>query len=345
MPYLEVLIGTPIAGGGGAADMEKAVYDQNDSGVVDDSEKVNGLTVETAVPVGALFTDTIPVSNVYETNTLKFNSTTGDFYGTHAVPRTGALLLDNTGEVTGGNVVVYYQNSTLDLPFTPLFIKGDSLSTTGINMLFILRDADDNYTVNIIAGGELGDYFVSLNMLYRTYGEIPTMSGLGVGEYMEIKTRFDYTNDTQAIWGNSVNKDTYQLLLNDTNFRGSIQGGTGANATTTALLPNVWYVIRVTNNGTNADIHIDGNLIGQTNSSADLIASDFNQVFRRGDLSDALNIPGFYLDGDVEYLDYNGSMITFNNKTGVHVSDDSAHTLTILSANGTPIDTLYNEII
>ena len=57
MPYLEVLIGTPITGG--TADMEKAVYDQNDSGVVDDAEKVNGLTVETAVPSGAVFTDTV----------------------------------------------------------------------------------------------------------------------------------------------------------------------------------------------------------------------------------------------------------------------------------------------
>jgi hypothetical protein len=46
-------------GGGGTGDMTKAVYDINNNGIVDDSEKVNGLTVETAVPSGALFTDTI----------------------------------------------------------------------------------------------------------------------------------------------------------------------------------------------------------------------------------------------------------------------------------------------
>jgi hypothetical protein len=45
--------------GGGSGDMNKATYDTNDSGVVDDAEKVNGLTVETAVPTGALFTDTV----------------------------------------------------------------------------------------------------------------------------------------------------------------------------------------------------------------------------------------------------------------------------------------------
>jgi len=42
----------------GAGDMKKLVYDVDISGVVDDSEKVNGLTVETNVPIGALFTDT-----------------------------------------------------------------------------------------------------------------------------------------------------------------------------------------------------------------------------------------------------------------------------------------------
>ncbi len=44
--------------GSSGGDMTKAIYDTNDSGIVDDAELVNGLTVETAVPVGALFTDT-----------------------------------------------------------------------------------------------------------------------------------------------------------------------------------------------------------------------------------------------------------------------------------------------
>ena len=47
------------ATGGGSGDMLKSIYDADDSGVVDDSELVNGLAVETEVPVGAIFTDTI----------------------------------------------------------------------------------------------------------------------------------------------------------------------------------------------------------------------------------------------------------------------------------------------
>ena len=47
------------ADGLGSGDMLKATYDTNNSGVVDNAEKVNGLTVLTAVPSGAVFTDTI----------------------------------------------------------------------------------------------------------------------------------------------------------------------------------------------------------------------------------------------------------------------------------------------
>ena len=45
--------------GAGTGDMLASVYDTNNNGIVDNAEKVNGLTVETAVPSGAKFTDTI----------------------------------------------------------------------------------------------------------------------------------------------------------------------------------------------------------------------------------------------------------------------------------------------
>jgi hypothetical protein len=51
-----------VTGGG---DMTKSTYDVTNNGIVDNSEKVNSLTVETAVPSGALFTDT-----VYDSSTV-----------------------------------------------------------------------------------------------------------------------------------------------------------------------------------------------------------------------------------------------------------------------------------
>jgi len=40
-------------------DMQKSIYDTNNSGIVDNAELVNGLSVETAVPLDAVFTDTV----------------------------------------------------------------------------------------------------------------------------------------------------------------------------------------------------------------------------------------------------------------------------------------------
>ena len=58
--------------GSGSGDMLKSVYDTNDSGIVDNAEKVNGLTVQTAVPVDALFTDTVktPVEELADIKTV-----------------------------------------------------------------------------------------------------------------------------------------------------------------------------------------------------------------------------------------------------------------------------------
>ena len=59
---VDVVVNPNVGGGGGGTgdgDMTKSVYDKNNNGIVDNSEKVNNLTVETAVPINALFTDTI----------------------------------------------------------------------------------------------------------------------------------------------------------------------------------------------------------------------------------------------------------------------------------------------
>jgi len=67
-----------VTGGG---DMSKATYDITNNGIVDDSEKVNGLTVETAVPLGAVFTDTdtiyddTAIQNEVDLNTAKVGIT------------------------------------------------------------------------------------------------------------------------------------------------------------------------------------------------------------------------------------------------------------------------------
>ena len=53
----------PASAGTGIGDMTKTIYDLNNDGIVDNAEKVNGLTVLTAVPAGAAFTDTVTTIN------------------------------------------------------------------------------------------------------------------------------------------------------------------------------------------------------------------------------------------------------------------------------------------
>jgi len=54
----KIVTQTEIASSGGG-DMLKSVYDTTNNGIVDNAEKVNNLTVLTAVPLNALFTDTV----------------------------------------------------------------------------------------------------------------------------------------------------------------------------------------------------------------------------------------------------------------------------------------------
>lgn len=44
---------------GQIGNMEKSTYDADNSGVVDNAERVNNYTVETSVPQDAVFTDTV----------------------------------------------------------------------------------------------------------------------------------------------------------------------------------------------------------------------------------------------------------------------------------------------
>ena len=51
--------GVSVGTAGGGGDMLKSIYDTTNNGIVDNAELVNSLTVETAVPALAVFTDTV----------------------------------------------------------------------------------------------------------------------------------------------------------------------------------------------------------------------------------------------------------------------------------------------
>jgi hypothetical protein len=67
-PSNKLMTQDDVAGLGGG-DMLKSVYDTNLNGIVDNAALVNGLTVETAVPVGAVFTDT-DTDTIYDSTAI-----------------------------------------------------------------------------------------------------------------------------------------------------------------------------------------------------------------------------------------------------------------------------------
>ncbi len=64
-----ILLPAGNATGTSGGDMTKSVYDVGNNGKVDDAEKVNGLTVGTSVPTGAVFTDEQNLSEVLSSGT------------------------------------------------------------------------------------------------------------------------------------------------------------------------------------------------------------------------------------------------------------------------------------
>ena len=69
------------------ADMTKGTYDTNSSGVVDNSEKVNNLTVEKAVPSTAKFTDTVYDDSVLDTRVDNLETSTSNIDNTSDVDK------------------------------------------------------------------------------------------------------------------------------------------------------------------------------------------------------------------------------------------------------------------
>ena len=130
--------GSNGADGAGIGDMVKATFDTNDSGIVDDSELVNGLSVETAVPANALFSDTVfndtAISAAVALNTTARHD--------HANKST----LDNFGEDGGG--LPTYNGVTVDTTIAQrdVYDGFDSLDNTislSANRGKLLRDVQD----------------------------------------------------------------------------------------------------------------------------------------------------------------------------------------------------------
>ena len=172
------------ADGLGSGDMLKNTYDTTNNGVVDNAEKVNGLTVETAVPSGALFTDTTytdaEIKTKYEANldTNAFTDAEQAVVAATSGTNTGdqTNITGNAGTVTNG---VY----TTDIGST---VQGYEANTTiqgnTFNGISQLVQTDGAGKLPAIDGSQLTNMPVAL----------PSQTGFA-GKYLK-------TDGTVATW-------------------------------------------------------------------------------------------------------------------------------------------------
>lgn len=88
-------------------------------------------------------------TDVIQSNTIPFTKAgAGSQVGRAHQPRTGHLIFDDSNAIPGGCAFVYYQGTSISFSETPLFLFG-TLDAEGLNIVFIIRDVDGNFIVNI----------------------------------------------------------------------------------------------------------------------------------------------------------------------------------------------------
>lgn len=149
------------ADGIGAGDMLASVYDTNNDGIVDNSEKVNGHTVNSDVPANAKFTDTHYSSkNVVGSATSTTNTTTALTNGNVYINSVENSKVTSSNKISGsgattvttdasGNIIVKSSNTDEKVKITELAttsaeypILSQSSTTTGTQTTNASKDSD-----------------------------------------------------------------------------------------------------------------------------------------------------------------------------------------------------------
>lgn len=137
----KIITQADVTGGG---DMSKATYDSGNTGVVDNSELVNGLAVETAVPSGAIFTDT-----VYDSNSTLVDSDT-----VSPVTESNKILTESDASGGGDMLKATYDSNSNGIVDNAALVNGLAVETAvPANALFTDNDTvyDDSSVVAAIA--------------------------------------------------------------------------------------------------------------------------------------------------------------------------------------------------
>lgn len=161
--------------GTGSGNMLKSVYDTTNNGVVDNAEKVNGLTVEKAVPSDAKFTDTVYTHP-------DFNANVNGLY---------KVTINAQGHVTAVTAVTAADIVALGIP------SEDMTATEVLTALKTVDGHGSGLDSDLLDGKEASEFALLSHGTHVTYGDSTTAltsGGTGVVGSAGTLARSDHTH-------------------------------------------------------------------------------------------------------------------------------------------------------
>ena len=194
-----------------------STYDSNTNGTVDNAELVNGLTVETAVPINALFTDTkltdAQVKTAYEAN-VDTNALTDNMKTLLETKKVKNVSLDPIGN----NCVVTYTDDTVALLnvndiVTDIHVDGASLDASSNVLTLTSAEGGADVVVDLsdfVNSSELVSALApKMDKIASTDNSITRFDGLGGAVQNSSATIDDAGN--MVLGGSIVAEDSITL--------------------------------------------------------------------------------------------------------------------------------------
>lgn len=224
----------------GSGDMLKSVYDTDGDGVVDvaenanNADKVNNLTVETAVPAGAVFTDTTYETVTTETNGLMSSVDKIKLNGIES----GAnytQIIDNLTTNSSDKALSALQGMVIDERLKKIEnIKRKQLFQGSIlNGTITLSDKITNYRFLIIGCSSTSGTNTYTYGLFYVVSDYPKTQNV---TFFATSAKWYHTTYMGKIANTGPNKlNVSQAITNVNHESGEVHGGSGENYVTEVI--------------------------------------------------------------------------------------------------------------
>jgi len=229
--------------GVGVGDMLKATYDTTNNGIVDNAEKVNGKTVETNVPSGAVFTDTVYTHPNHSGDV----TSVGDGAQTIA---NGAVTLAKMANMATSSII---GRKTAGTGVPEVLSKSDVLTILNV------ADGANNYSLptatdSVLGGVKIGTGINIVGGVINVNGKADvttiTTDAISTAPTVTLEDNNEYIYSDDAITALDITLDSAY----DTGFIASVVLVSSASAPTITLINTGSYTVKTKGDGSWASL-------------------------------------------------------------------------------------------